>query len=172
MLLLTFNVGDEPYGLDVSGVIEVVPRVGLRAVPHAPEYLAGLLSYRGQVVPVVDLGLLLGSSPSFDRLSTRIILVKSSGESQNRGEETEAEPRVLGLIAERVIDLVPVDPGQVEPAPVHLPRAPYLASVARLDRGFVPMIAVPQLSAVIAGPRAEDGSPTGNRQPATGDWQL
>lgn len=146
MLLLTFTAGDEPYGLDVSGVIEVVPRVELRVVPHAPEHLAGLLSYRGQVVPVVDLGLLLGSSASAGRLSTRIILVRSAGVGEDGGQEG---PRVLGLIAERVIDLVPVEPGQVEPAPVHLPRAPYLSSVARLDRGFVPLIDVDLLSSVV-----------------------
>ena len=46
--------------------------------------------------------------------------------------------RILGLIAERVIDLVQVGPEQVTPAPVHLPQAPYLDSVARIDRGFVP----------------------------------
>lgn len=153
MLLLTFTVADEPYALDVGGVIELVPRVGLRAVPHAPAYLAGLLSYRGQVVPVIDLGLLLGSSPSADRLSTRIILVKSAAGGQNRGEEPRdeaaGEPRLIGLIAERVIDLLPVAPEQVEPAPVHLPQAPYLASVARIDRGFVPLIAVSELSMVI-----------------------
>jgi len=156
MLLLTFAVGDEPYGVDVADVIEVVPRVGLRAVPHAPGFVAGLLSYRGKVVPVVDLGLLLGSSASSDRLSTRIILVNSSGAGQNRGDE---DARLAGLIAERVIDLTTIDRSQVEPAPVALPRAPYLASVARLDRGFVPMIAVDRLASVIR-PDPSDETPS------------
>ncbi len=146
MLLLTFTVSDEPYGVDVADVIEVVPRVELRAVPHAPGFVAGLLSYRGKVVPVVDLGLLLGSSPSANRLSTRIILVKMSGAGQNRGEE---HPQLAGLIAEHVIDLTTIDPAQVERAPVQLPRAPYLATVARLDQGFVPMIAVDRLASII-----------------------
>ncbi len=146
MLLLTFTVSGEPYGVDVVDVIEVVPRVELRVVPHAPGFVAGLLSYRGKVVPVVDLGLLLGSSPSENRLSTRIILVKMAESRQNSGEE---DPRLAGLIAEHVIDLTTIDPAQVEPAPVQLPRAPYLARVARLDRGFVPMIAVDRLASII-----------------------
>lgn len=156
MLLLTFTVAGEPYALDVAGIIELVPRVELRAIPHAPAYLAGLLGYRGEVVPVIDLGLLLGSSPSADRLSTRIILVKSAPGGQNRGEEPPRGQerdggRVLGLIAERVIDLVPVGPERITPAPVHLPQAPYLDAVARLDGGFgfVPLIAVSKLSLVI-----------------------
>jgi chemotaxis-related protein WspB len=136
MLLLTFTVHGGPYALDVAGVIELVPRVELRAIPHAPAYLAGLLGYRGEVVPVIDLGLLLGSSPGADRLSTRIILVKSTPDGQNR----KGDAGHLGLIAERVIDLVEVTPEQVTPAPVHLARAPYLGAIARTDRGFVPLI--------------------------------
>ena len=153
MLLLTFTASGEPYALDAARIIELVPRVELRAIPHAPAHLAGLLGYRGRVVPVVDLGLLLGSSPSSDRLSTRIILVKSEPGGQNRGEgpadADRVETRILGLIAERVIDLVPVASEQVTPAPVHVPQAPYLDSVARIGPGFVPLIAVDKLSTVI-----------------------
>jgi chemotaxis-related protein WspB len=154
MLLLTFTAGGERYALDVAGIIELVPRVELRAIPHAPDFLAGLLGYRGEVVPVIDLGLLLGSSPCPDRLSTRIILVKSASGGQNQGEETRGpgrEVRLLGLIAEQVSDLIEVGPDQVVPAPVHLARAPYLDAIARTDRGFVPLIAAAKLS-VVLGP--------------------
>ena len=79
--------------------------------------------------------------------------MKSTPGGQNRGEEPrdprQGDARILGLIAERVIDLVPVEPEQVAPAPVHLPQAPYLDSVARIDRGFVPLIAVAKLSSVL-----------------------
>ena len=153
MLLLTFTVAGEPYALDVGAVIELVPRVELRAIPHAPAYLAGLLAYRGEVVPVIDLGLLLGSSASANRLSTRIILVKSAPAAQNRGNgprDAEGDGAgMIGLIAEQVIDLVPVEPERVVPAPMHLPQAPYLDSVARIDGGFVPLIAVAKLSSVL-----------------------
>jgi chemotaxis-related protein WspB len=148
MLLLTFTAAGESYALDVAGIVELVPRVGLRAVPHAPDYLAGLLGYRGEVVPVIDLGLLLGSSPCADRLSTRIILVKSPPGGQNRGEEPrdpDRPPRLLGLIAEQVTDLVEVGPEQIAPAPVHLARAPYLDAIARTERGFFPLISLSSL---------------------------
>lgn len=154
MLLLTFTVAGEPYALDVGAVIELVPRVELRAIPHAPAYLAGLLAYRGDVVPVIDLGLLLGSSASADRLSTRIILVKSAPGGQNRGEEPGAPEGggagIIGLIAEQVIDLVPVEPERIAPSPMQLPQAPYLDSVARIGGGFVPLIAAAKLSLVLS----------------------
>ena len=58
MLLLTLKAGANRYAIDVARVIELVPRVELRAIPHAPPFLAGLLGYRGKVIPVIDLGLL------------------------------------------------------------------------------------------------------------------
>ena len=82
MLLLTLAAGANRYAIDVARVVEVIPKVELRAVPHAPVFVAGLLDYRGKVVPVLDLCLLLGIAASQDRLSTRIILVDDTPSSQ------------------------------------------------------------------------------------------
>jgi chemotaxis-related protein WspB len=160
MLLLTFTAGADRYAVDVARVVELVPRMELRVVPHAPAYLAGLLCYRGQVVPVIDLGVLLGAAPCRDRLSTRIILVNDAPGNHNRREEVRGHPAgqpgqprpgpdrhgsLLGLIAEQVIDLTPARPEQVVPAPVHLSQAPYLEAIAQLDQGFVPLITVERI---------------------------
>src|SRR4051812_23556435 len=85
MLLLTFTAGANRFAVDVARVVELVPKVELRPIPHAPAFLAGLLGYRGRVVPVIDLGLLLGASACPDRLSTRIILVNDAPGDHNRG---------------------------------------------------------------------------------------
>ena len=84
MLLLTFTAGANRYAVDVTRVVELVPRVELQLIPHAPAFLAGLLGYRGKVVPVIDLGLLLDVAPCRDCLSTRIILVNDSPGDHNR----------------------------------------------------------------------------------------
>ena len=164
MLILTFTAGGSRYAVDVAQVVELVPRVELRLIPHAPGFLAGFLGYRGQVVPVIDLGLLLGTAPCPDRLSTRIILVKTEPVDHNQAESDRAGPMgepgpprrdespdrgLLGLIAEQVGDLTRIPPEQVLPAPVSLPQAPYLDTIAQTDLGFVPLIAVSKLSFVI-----------------------
>ena len=148
MLILTFTAGGDRYAVNVARVVELVPRVELRMIPHAPGYLAGFLGYRGQVVPVIDLGLLLGAGACPDRLSTRIILVNPAPEAHNQSEGDRAE-KLLGLIAEQVSDLTRVQPEQVVSAPVHLPQAPYLDTIAQTDQGFVPLIEVSKLSLVI-----------------------
>ncbi len=84
MLILTFTAGANRYAVDVGRVVELVPRVELRKLPHAPACLAGLLGYRGKIVPVIDLGILLDANPCRDRLSTRIILVDDSARRHDR----------------------------------------------------------------------------------------
>jgi chemotaxis-related protein WspB len=157
MLLLTFTAGANQYAVDVARVVELVPRVELRKVPHAPVFLAGFLGYRGKVVAVIDLGLLLDEAPCGDCLSTRIILVNDSPgdhdwSNQDREGSREkigaacSKPQpahnLLGLIAEHVSDLTYVRPEQIIPAPVRLPQAPYLGPIVQTDQGIVQLIVV------------------------------
>jgi chemotaxis-related protein WspB len=155
MLLLTFTVGVNRYAIDVTRVVEVVPRVELRKISHSPAFLAGLLDYRGRIVPVIDLGLLLDIAPCHDCLSTRIILVNDTPVGHNgarpdrddvRGETGDArlnqkrEQDLLGLVAEHVSDLTNARPEQVAPFPVWLPQAPYLGAIVQTDYGLVQLI--------------------------------
>jgi chemotaxis-related protein WspB len=157
MLLLTFTAGANRYAIDVARVVELVPKVELRAIPHAPAFLVGFLGYRGKVLPVVDLGLLLNGVPCQDRLSTRIILVNdaledhnlrkrdrddSVGDSGHSPSAKDHDLNLLGLIAEHVSDLTSVRPEQVIPAPVHLLQAPYFGAIVQTDQGIVQLIAV------------------------------
>ena len=157
MLLLTFIAGANRYAIDVARVVELVPKVELRSIPHAPPYLAGLLGYRGKVVPVIDLGLLMGTAPCRDCLSTRIILVNDAPGDHNHGKDdpddssenrrrSPANPMpdssLLGLIGEQVSDLTYVQPEQVVPSPVRLPHVPFLDAIVQTAHGIVQLIAV------------------------------
>jgi chemotaxis-related protein WspB len=139
MLLLVFRVAGNDYGVTAARVVEVVPRVDLRPVPHAPEPLAGLFRYRGRMVPVIDLGILLGSGPCAPLLSTRIILV-----SEPYAPQSEAS---VGLIAEHVSEVREVGEHQVLPPPAVAGPNPYLDSIVSGDSGLVPLIAVDRVLA-------------------------
>ena len=131
MLVLTFQVDGVPYAVQVSQIIEVIPRVELRSVPHSPPCLVGLLHYRGAAVPVVDLGLLLGRSACVERLDTRILLVRAS-----LGGGVER----LGLVAERVNELVEVDAERPAMANFGMLSAPYLGRVFETTVGLLQLI--------------------------------
>lgn len=97
-LFLVFEAGGDRYALEAVLIEEVLPMVGLKRLPRAPEGVAGLVDHRGSPVPVVDLNWLLSGSASEPRLSTRIVLVKREGANAGAG--------LLGLMAERVTDTI------------------------------------------------------------------
>jgi chemotaxis-related protein WspB len=141
MLLLVFRIADEAYAVEAGHVVEVVPRVELRTLPHAPKALAGLFRYRGRVVPVIDLGVLLRDEPCATRLSTRIILVDDRG-------SVEGDARAqIGLIAEHVSDVRRVGDDRVVPPSTCLGRDPYLGPIVSADEGLIPLIAVDRIMA-------------------------
>ncbi len=187
MLLLILKAGANRYAIDVVRIVELVPRVELRVIPHAPPFLAGLLGYRGKVIPVIDLGLLLNGAPCLDRLSTRIILVNDSPGDQNRGtgptgwsdENPGHSPKdpvrnvsLLGLIGEEVSDLVDVRPDQVAPAPVQLAQAPFLDAIVQTDAGIVQLIAVERIRESSLRDHILDQGQAGNTDPSNAEAGL
>lgn len=146
MLLLTFRAAENLYAVDVTRVAEVLPRVHCRRLPHAPAYLSGVFDYRGVVVPVIDLGVLLGAEACRDRLSTRTIVVDlrpADAETQDPGHTSRR--RLAGLVAEQVSDVAAVGAEQVISPPMNLPQAPYLGAIVEVGQEMTQLIVVDRL---------------------------
>ena len=133
MLVLVFTIAGERYALPCREVVEVVPWVPLRAVAKAPRFLAGLLSYRGGILPVIDLGELIAGKPVAAQLATRIMIVRGG------------EPGRVGALAERVTDAVVMDPTQRRATPLRSSAAGYLGDLIREGDRLTQLIEVTQL---------------------------
>jgi len=121
MLVLQFRVGGDYFGLEGKTIIEVAPLVTLRKVPHAADYVAGLFNYRGRLVPVIDLSVLMIAVPSRPLMSTRIILVSY--------DVTPVASRVLGLIAEGATEVISCDEARMQSSGIAIEAAPYLGKI-------------------------------------------
>ncbi len=137
MLLLTFGVSGCRYAVDVHRVVEVVPRIPLRPIPHAPAFVTGLFNHGGAVVPVLDLGQLLSDRISPARLSTRVIVVDYPVEGRGTA--------LLGLIAEDVTDLKPIRDEQMSVQSIPPVHAPYLGPILQVGEELVQMIVVERI---------------------------
>jgi len=137
MLLLQFKAGNERYGLDVLRVIEVVPLVIFRPLPHAEPCVAGLFNYRGTMVPVIDLTVLLTGIPSRPLFSTRIILADYPDRAGGR--------QVLGLVAEQVTETVFCEEKDRRPAGIAVAEAPYLGDLFIHPEGAIQRVEVESL---------------------------
>jgi chemotaxis signal transduction protein len=77
-------VGGEALAVPLAQVLEVVPRVLIAALPEAPAPIAGYMAWRGQQVPVLDMGVLCAGRPLPVRLEDRIVVVRE-GTLEPRG---------------------------------------------------------------------------------------
>jgi chemotaxis-related protein WspB len=137
MLFLLFQIGKERYCLEVSRVVEVVPMVLFKSIPHAPLYVSGLFNYRGTLVPVIDLSALLYDDPCKPLLSTRIILVDYA----NAG----GEHHTLGLLAEHVTETISCKEEEFRPPGIEVEGTRFLGDVAFTDDGMVQRVEVARI---------------------------
>ncbi|MFM7242988.1 MAG: chemotaxis protein CheW [Planctomycetaceae bacterium] len=134
MQLLTFSVAGQAYAIASRKVIEVLPLVAARPIPHAPDYVSGVFTYRGQLVPLVDLGRRLGTGPLAERLSTRVIVV-----------EVGAAPRRIGLTAENVISICSAEEAEASLPPLDLRDSAFLGPLLRIGGRTIQVLDVEHL---------------------------
>jgi len=137
-LFLLFAAGAQLYAMESTRVVEVIPRVSLRPVVNHAHHIAGMFSYRGVVVPVVDLCLLIHGQPCGGLLSSRIIMVSSLGEA-------DTPPSTLGLLAEGVTDTLSLPPAAFQAGGLGNENRPYLAGLALDERGMVQLLDLERL---------------------------
>jgi chemotaxis-related protein WspB len=172
MQILTFTVAGQPCAIESRSVIEVLPLVPARPIPLMPDYVRGIFTYRGRLVPLIDLGRRFAvgheaAGAGRERLSTRVIVVEFVPPGAS-----PAEPVRLGLIAENVVSICSADNADSSIPALELGHAPFLGRLLRLGGQTVQMIAVDRLlprdlltGLFPAAARAEDGLPEEPRVP-------
>jgi chemotaxis-related protein WspB len=129
VLALLFYLGNECYALDADEVIEVIPAVNTRSVPHAPDYVAGLLNFRGRILPVLDMCQLTQKRACKQFLSTRIAVVDFA--------DQEGRRHLVGLMAERVTETSLEGSEAAVVGGMEVAEAPYLGPVALGNSGVM-----------------------------------
>lgn len=64
MRYITYDLGERVYASELLSVKEIVLKEELRSIPGAQPWLLGVMALRGQLLPVIDLGLRLQGKPS------------------------------------------------------------------------------------------------------------
>ncbi|CAG9000372.1 MAG: Chemotaxis protein CheW [Candidatus Celerinatantimonas neptuna] len=106
--ILSFVLDDESFGAQIGCIQEVLEYRKVTSVPRTPEFMLGVINLRGQVVPVVDLRQVFDMEVIEPTIDSCIIIVKIPIE----GEETS-----LGILADRVKEVVELNTGEIKPPP-------------------------------------------------------
>lgn len=136
MLFLQFQGGNDRYVIATRDVVEVVPLVSFKKIPQAPSYVSGVFNYHTKPVPAIDLTELLHGQPSRQWMSTRIIVVKYVVNYRSN----QSEERLLGLLAEKVMETLRIADDQFTDPGVASPDARYLGPVATLAGNIVQLV--------------------------------
>src|SRR5262245_7765947 len=117
--LVCFELRSQELALPIADVRETLPVPPITRVFLTPPCLAGVFSLRGDIVPVIDLGVLLGLTATVAGNDSKIVVVDHSSAG------------VAGIVVDRLRDLRTVEL-PLEPPPPNLP-----AEVAGLLLGVV-----------------------------------
>lgn len=120
ILLASFHVRHALCALDASGVQEVIRLGPLTPVRHAPAEVCGIVNLRGKIVTILDLGLRLGFPKIVPGPESRIFIMEDRNE-------------FIGLLVDRVDEVVEVESGDWQPPPTNIAwgQARYFKGVCR-----------------------------------------
>jgi purine-binding chemotaxis protein CheW len=121
------------YAFEAPLVTEVVRLGPLTRLPAAPAFLPGVFTHRGEVLPVLDIGQLVGQGTIAIRASTRAAVVHCG-------------PWKVAVISDGLEGLVVIPRRQLEPPPAESSgMAEFLSGVARDKHGTIAVLDLPRL---------------------------
>lgn len=132
MHLLCFNLEDREYGVDIGNIRQVKRIKAVTPIPQAMDFIEGVVSLRGRVVPIINLRKKLGLSKSENISLNRVLITESSG-------------HVLGIAVDSVIGVVSIDKSNIEQPDEILKKAEYLVGVGKIEKRLILIVDIEKL---------------------------
>ena len=143
----TFRLGDRLFGLDLMTIREINRILDITPVPHACEYIRGLINLRGQIVTILDLGVRLGLPRRDIGEETHNIILKSAVELAAAGQGMDgaqgaSSSDLAGFLVDAIGDVVEADDARIEPpsANVGETEGRFLSGVIKTDEGLLVLL--------------------------------
>ena len=104
LLLLSVRIADQEYSVDIMSVREIRGWTRATSLPHAPDYVRGVINLRGSVLPVVDLAVRLAIESGDPNERSVIIVIDLGG-------------RTVGLRVDAVSDILSIPASALQTPP-------------------------------------------------------
>ncbi|MDR2258003.1 MAG: chemotaxis protein CheW [Treponema sp.] len=128
--LVTFQLGEELYGINIMDVKEIVRVQAIRAIPNAPVYVEGIFNLRSEIIPIINL---------HKRFHLKKVLTSEEDELLSGFIIIDIDGMKLGVIIDRVSRVVTIEKDDIQPPPQMLSGigAEYIQGVVRQDQGYL-----------------------------------
>ena len=129
MQLVTFQLGDENYGIDIMEVKEIVDYEEIRTIPNAPIYVEGIYNLRGDIIPIINLHRRFHIQRA-ENIQEDSLLILTIGGMQ------------MGIIIDRVLRVITIATDEIQPPPQMLTGigAEYIRGVVHQDDEYLIII--------------------------------
>ena len=101
---LTFQLGDELYGVDILRVQEIKGYTAVTKIPNTPRHIKGVLNLRGTIVPIIELRTKF-DMPTIDYTMFTVIVV------------VVVQDRIMGLVVDSVSDVLNISNKDIQAPP-------------------------------------------------------
>ncbi len=138
--LVTFQLGEELYGVDIMDVKEIVKTQAVRPIPNAPYYVEGIFNLRSEIIPVISLH--------------KRFRIEKMQYDEDEDEESQGGFIILnldgvkiGIIIDRIARVVQVKSEEVKPPPQMLSGigTEYIHGVIRQENGYLIVLDIRRL---------------------------
>jgi len=119
--LVVFSLGDEEYALPITQVHEIIRYTEPRTVASDADWVRGVISLRGKIVPVYDLASRLGVASELKE-SAKIVIVETPTDQ-------------AGVVVDDVEEVLTVEEGQIEDVPAAGDES--IEAIAKIDDRLV-----------------------------------
>ena len=134
MQLVSFQLGQEEYGVEITKVQEIILMGEITQVPQTPDYIKGLINLRSTVIPIVDLRLRFGMDEQPTTDDTRIMVINVGG-------------KTIGIIVDAVSEVLRISQEQIAPPPPTVAGLgkEYLIGLAKLDNRLLILLDIDRI---------------------------
>lgn len=105
---LSFRVGKETFAVSVLKVLEVLEKQYITDVPNVPDYIEGVINFRGKIIPVMDTRLKF-NLPKREVEQKYVVIVFDLDISNKK--------MVIGAMADSVHDVISFEENQILAVP-------------------------------------------------------
>ncbi len=129
--LVGFHIGPKLFGADILTIQEILRDPDINAIDGAPEFIKGITQLRGTILPIIDLGHILGIRRSTNQSGRIWVMVASAGEKS------------IGYIVDEVTPIIRTKKDAVFQAPELVLsglRNKYINGVCETDNGLLVIV--------------------------------
>ena len=124
MKVVVFSAGDKEYAVNIENIREVIRMRKVVPIPEAPDFVEGVINLRGKVVTLISLRKKYNLEEPDKNVTGRVLI-------------TEIDDHLMGIVVEKVADVISLDDADISPPEEILKKAKYLVGVGKVGKRLI-----------------------------------